>query len=158
MICTATMQIREIELCLFFLCIMTPGCGHQLVKIIACKTHQLHNLQIKPCSHTNTLTYAVRNVYSLKICMVWTAGRVLHVRAAIPRCVAAISVWRRLSTLVQCTQDTSNISADMPKRKKPSYYAVREGRIPGIYTTWEDCSNQVKGFSGTLCGGEGRVV
>ena len=27
------------------------------------------------------------------------------------------------------------------------YYAVREGYIPGIYTTWTECNKQVKGFS-----------
>lgn len=27
-------------------------------------------------------------------------------------------------------------------------YAVRKGRKPGIYTTWADCQNQVKGFKG----------
>lgn len=28
------------------------------------------------------------------------------------------------------------------------YYAVHTGKTPGIYTTWEECSAQVKGFSG----------
>ena len=28
------------------------------------------------------------------------------------------------------------------------FYAVRNGREPGIYTTWEDCKKQVEGFSG----------
>lgn len=28
------------------------------------------------------------------------------------------------------------------------YYAVRNGRIPGVYTTWEECKKQVDGFSG----------
>lgn len=32
----------------------------------------------------------------------------------------------------------------MAKRK---FYAVRAGRVPGIYTTWEDCKAQVDGFS-----------
>lgn len=31
----------------------------------------------------------------------------------------------------------------MAKRK---FYAVRAGRVPGIYTTWEDCKAQVEGF------------
>ncbi|CAG8821139.1 23273_t:CDS:1, partial [Racocetra persica] len=34
----------------------------------------------------------------------------------------------------------------MPKTK-PGYYAVRKGRKPGIYLTWEECKSQVKGFS-----------
>ncbi len=31
---------------------------------------------------------------------------------------------------------------------KKKYYAVRSGRVPGIYTSWEDCKAQVEGFSG----------
>eukprot|EP00850_Spirogloea_muscicola_P000139 SM000001S04541 [mRNA] locus=s1:864280:866961:+ [translate_table: standard] len=34
----------------------------------------------------------------------------------------------------------------MPKRK---FYAVRAGRQPGIYDSWEACERQVRGFSGT---------
>lgn len=26
------------------------------------------------------------------------------------------------------------------------YYAVKEGRIPGVYTTWAQCEAQVKGY------------
>lgn len=32
--------------------------------------------------------------------------------------------------------------------KKKKYYAVKEGKIPGIYMTWEDCSKQVTGHKG----------
>lgn len=28
------------------------------------------------------------------------------------------------------------------------YYAVKEGRTPGVYTTWDACSEQVTGYSG----------
>lgn len=30
------------------------------------------------------------------------------------------------------------------------FYAVKNGRIPGIYTTWEECKAQVDGFSGPV--------
>lgn len=30
------------------------------------------------------------------------------------------------------------------------YYAVQQGRKPGIYETWADCEAQVKGFSGAV--------
>ncbi len=29
-----------------------------------------------------------------------------------------------------------------------NYYAVKKGRIPGIYKTWNECKEQVSGFSG----------
>ncbi len=32
-------------------------------------------------------------------------------------------------------------------KKKKKYYAVRKGRKPGIYTSWEEAEKQVKGFS-----------
>ena len=28
------------------------------------------------------------------------------------------------------------------------YYAVKKGRTPGVYRTWEDAKKQVDGFSG----------
>lgn len=31
---------------------------------------------------------------------------------------------------------------------KKNYYAVRKGKTPGIYFTWDDCNAQVKGFKG----------
>jgi len=41
-----------------------------------------------------------------------------------------------------------NPSANMPKRKKgPKFYAVAVGRNTGIYSTWDECQSQVKGFS-----------
>ncbi len=30
------------------------------------------------------------------------------------------------------------------------FYSVRKGRLPGIYTTWNDCKKQVSGFSGAI--------
>lgn len=35
----------------------------------------------------------------------------------------------------------------MPKASKGGWYAVAVGRRVGIYTTWEECCEQVKGFS-----------
>jgi ribonuclease HI len=35
----------------------------------------------------------------------------------------------------------------MPKRNKPKVYAVAVGREPGLYTTWDACQAQVKGYS-----------
>ena len=29
-----------------------------------------------------------------------------------------------------------------------SYYAVKNGIVPGVYTTWEECCKQIEGFSG----------
>lgn len=31
---------------------------------------------------------------------------------------------------------------------KKNYYAVRSGKTPGVYLTWEECKNQVHGFPG----------
>ncbi|MED6178807.1 hypothetical protein PIB30_111089 [Stylosanthes scabra] len=32
------------------------------------------------------------------------------------------------------------------ERKKYNYYAVRKGRVTGIYTSWKEAEKQVKGF------------
>lgn len=34
--------------------------------------------------------------------------------------------------------------------QKKNFYAVKEGRVPGIYKTWAECQEQVSGFSGAL--------
>lgn len=34
----------------------------------------------------------------------------------------------------------------MPENKPKKYYAVREGFVPGIYKTWDECKKQVMGF------------
>ena len=31
---------------------------------------------------------------------------------------------------------------------KKNYYAVRNGRVPGIYKTWAECKEQIDGYSG----------
>ncbi len=31
---------------------------------------------------------------------------------------------------------------------KKNFYAVRQGRVPGIYTTWAECKDQIDGYSG----------
>ena len=36
----------------------------------------------------------------------------------------------------------------MPKKTKEKYYVVFEGRQRGIYSTWNECESQVKGFKG----------
>lgn len=36
------------------------------------------------------------------------------------------------------------------KGKKMSYYAVKKGRNPGIYDSWEECKAQVHGFKGAV--------
>ena len=34
----------------------------------------------------------------------------------------------------------------MSKKTKKPFYAVRIGRAPGIYLSWEECKEQVNGF------------
>lgn len=36
----------------------------------------------------------------------------------------------------------------MARSKKKNFYAVKRGRVPGIYSTWDECAAQVNGFSG----------
>lgn len=35
-------------------------------------------------------------------------------------------------------------------KKKNNFYAVKKGKIPGLYKTWDECKAQVDGFSGAL--------
>lgn len=36
----------------------------------------------------------------------------------------------------------------MSKKKKPRFYVVWKGAVPGIYTSWKDCQAQIAGFPG----------
>ena len=33
-------------------------------------------------------------------------------------------------------------------KRKFNYYAVKRGKVPGVYTSWEECQKQLKGFKG----------
>lgn len=49
---------------------------------------------------------------------------------------------------------TPNNAAAGTKRKRPSekkFYAVKSGKVPGIYNTWDECLNQVRGHRGAAC-------
>ncbi|KAH7411842.1 ribonuclease H-like domain-containing protein [Phaeosphaeria sp. MPI-PUGE-AT-0046c] len=45
---------------------------------------------------------------------------------------------------------TSNTSSGKRKRGSPKFYAVRVGRVPGIYHSWEDCKAQTDGVQATF--------
>ena len=36
----------------------------------------------------------------------------------------------------------------MAAKKKPKFYAVKAGVVPGVYLTWEECESMVRGFPG----------
>lgn len=41
---------------------------------------------------------------------------------------------------------------------KKKYYAVKKGKTPGIYMTWDDCKAQVDGFSGAIYKSFGSIA
>ncbi|BGP13937.1 Ribonuclease H1 [Rhodosporidiobolus nylandii] len=43
---------------------------------------------------------------------------------------------------------TRDDSMEEEKAGKQTWWAVRTGRVPGVYLTWADCEAQVKGFPG----------
>ena len=44
-------------------------------------------------------------------------------------------------------QGSSSVPMTTAVRKRPKYYAVRKGRSVGIYTSWEECERQTKGYA-----------
>lgn len=48
---------------------------------------------------------------------------------------------------------TSNASSGTKRKRagEPRFYAVQAGRKPGVYSNWNDCLAQVKGFKGAVC-------
>lgn len=47
----------------------------------------------------------------------------------------------------ESVQETAQKETPVKKASK-SFYAVREGRHPGVYTTWAECQEQIQGYSG----------
>ncbi|OJD28694.1 ribonuclease h [Diplodia corticola] len=45
---------------------------------------------------------------------------------------------------------TSNASSKRKRGNEPKFYAVKDGRKPGVYANWNDCLDQVKGFKGAI--------
>eukprot|EP00041_Stephanoeca_diplocostata_P014866 m.281005 g.281005 ORF g.281005 m.281005 type:complete len:352 (+) comp19834_c0_seq3:235-1290(+) len=56
-------------------------------------------------------------------------------------------------TALPCNDGQQRMFAAMPKFKKSTtrkYYAVRKGRIPGVYSSWNECQEQVHRFTGAI--------
>ena len=49
---------------------------------------------------------------------------------------------------------STNASSGTKRKRQdgPKFYAVRVGAKPGVYYTWNDCLEQVKGFKKAFCG------
>lgn len=56
-----------------------------------------------------------------------------------------------ISPAAQSLRTSANADTDV-HRPKAAFFAVREGRNPGIYSTWAECEAQTKGFSGYVFG------
>lgn len=48
---------------------------------------------------------------------------------------------------------TSNASSGTKRKRsnEPKFYAVKTGRKPGVYSNYNDCLAQVKGFKSAVC-------
>jgi hypothetical protein len=84
------------------------------------------------------------------------AGPVVGVEYQFPLAVSGVRRNPELSDpreLHSSMSDShSNASQFLRQRvtnSKQKYYAVRQGRCPGIYHTWADCKSQVDGFRGS---------
>ncbi|KAF9633917.1 putative ribonuclease h protein [Lasiodiplodia theobromae] len=53
---------------------------------------------------------------------------------------------------VRSTAATSNASSGTKRKRanEPKFYAVKDGRKPGVYANYNDCLEQVKGFKGAV--------
>ena len=43
-----------------------------------------------------------------------------------------------------------SVSAERAKIFAPKFYAVKKGKVPGIYHTWGECQKQIDGYSGAV--------
>jgi hypothetical protein len=49
------------------------------------------------------------------------------------------------------TSAPSTTSSGKRKRSAPAFYAVKKGRVPGIYQSWDDANRNVQGFDNPIC-------
>lgn len=55
---------------------------------------------------------------------------------------------------INSASQAETLASNGTKRKRstdPKFYAVRAGYQPGVYHTWTDCLEQVKGFKKAMC-------
>jgi hypothetical protein len=52
------------------------------------------------------------------------------------------------SIIVNCI--TAKMTGSKRKREQAKFYAVRQGHTPGIYYSWADCQEQMKGYKGAV--------
>ena len=55
---------------------------------------------------------------------------------------------------IKSASHAGTLASNGTKRKRstdPKFYAVRVGHQPGIYHTWRDCLEQVKGYKKAMC-------
>ena len=55
---------------------------------------------------------------------------------------------------IKSASQAGTTASNGTKRKRdnmPKFYAVRVGYRPGVYHTWADCLEQVKGFKKATC-------
>lgn len=66
----------------------------------------------------------------------------------------SLSRAKRATTIALTRATAGNVRVatplSSPSRMKPSFYAVAVGKQRGIYSTWDQCSEQVKGYSGAI--------
>lgn len=70
-----------------------------------------------------------------------------------PHVAGSVRGSARGGTSVNATSPVSIASSVGTKRKRgePKFYAVRVGHNPGVYHSWAECLEQVKGFKKATC-------
>ena len=53
--------------------------------------------------------------------------------------------------LFPCTMSAAGKKRKSSEISDTKYYAVKAGKTPGVYTSWEDCQNNTFGFKGAAC-------
>lgn len=52
---------------------------------------------------------------------------------------------------IKSVTTTASSNTRRKRAAEQKFYAVRFGHRPGVYSTWDDCREQVKGFKNATC-------
>lgn len=68
-------------------------------------------------------------------------------------CATTMRSTRKEASTAASSSSKASPVAHKRKRKpgEARFYAVRAGRIPGVYTTWDECQQMINGFAGAQC-------
>jgi hypothetical protein len=101
---------------------------------------------------SNHFTAAAPKPQTRKIARRLSTGDILALCRRITCYIATVaSSISRTATITDAAAPPAAAGTKRKRMSEPKFYAVQAGHRPGVYTSWTDCLNQIRGFKGAKC-------